>query len=477
MLVDKMLQKYKKLSAPVKASLWFTVCNATQKGISLISTPIFTRLLTTEQYGIYTVYQSWYQIISIFATLNLFYGVFNNGMTKYPNDRRVFASSMQGLSTTITVILFAVYLVRPAFWNGLLDLSSLYVFAMFIELLFVPAFNYWAAYERYDYKYRKLVVITLIMAVGSPLLGVLAVLHTEYKAEARVISYVFVQVCIGLIFYIFNAWKGRRFFHKEYWKFALMFNIPLIPHYLSSTVLNQADRLMISSMIGKSESAIYAVAYNVGMMMTIVITAIHNSFTPYMYKSIKSESYNGIRQNSKKLLLIVGLACIVAMALGPEIIAVFASKEYYQAIWVVPPVACAIYFKFLYPLFSNVEFYYEKTKFVMVASCIGAVSNIILNYIFIPIYGYLAAGYTTLFCYILYSFAHYAFQRKVLRTAGIEQQLFDLKYIIVFSAFILLSMVVMLFIYTKYLIRYAAAGVILIAVIVVVCRHRKVLEE
>lgn len=476
-MLDRILQKYKEMSAPVKASIWFTICNATQKGIALISTPIFTRLLTTEQYGIYTVYQSWYQIISIFATLNLFYGVFNNGMTKFTNDRRTFTSSMQGLSTVLTLILFGIYLICPEYWNRVLELSSLYVFAMFIELLFMPAFNYWAAYERYDYKYRKLVLVTVIMAIGSPLLGVIAVINTEYKAEARVLSYVFVQVCIGLIFYIFNAWKGKKFFHKEYWKFALMFNIPLIPHYLSSTILNQADRLMISNMIGKSEAAIYSVAYNVGTMMTIIITAINNSFTPYMYKSIKSKNFEQIRKNSKIVILIVGLACIVAMALGPEIIAIFASKEYYQAIWVIPPVACAVYFKFLYPLFSNVEFYYEKTTFVMVASCIGAVANIILNYFFIPIYGYYAAGYTTLFCYILYSFGHYGFQCKVLRKADIRQQLFDIKYILLFSGFVTVSMVLMLFLYKTRFIRYVTVAIILAVFAIVFERNKKIFNK
>ena len=99
--------------------------------------------------------------------------------------------------------------------------------------------------------------------------------------------------------------------------------------------------------------------------------------------------------------------------LGPEVISIFAPVEYYDAIWIVPPVACAVYFKFLYPLFSTVEFYYEKTGFVMIASCIAAGANIVLNYIFIRIYGYYAAGYTTLFCYILYSLAHYVFQRRV----------------------------------------------------------------
>ncbi len=453
---NKLLDRYRQLPKPVKASLWFTVCNATQKGIALLSTPIFTRLLTTDQYGIYTVYQSWYQIISIFATLNLYYGVFNNGMTKYSDDRRRFTSSVQGLSTVLTIGLFVLYLVMQDFWTGILELSPLYVYAMFAELLFIPAFNFWAAYERYDYKYKGLVIVTLIMAVGSPLAGVIAVLSTSYKAEARVLSYVCVQVCIGLVFYIFNLRKGKKFFVKEYWKFALVFNIPLIPHYLSSTILNQADRLMIGNMVGKAEAAIYSVAYNVGSMMTIIITAINNSFTPYMYKSIKVGETDGIRENSKSVIFIVGIACIIAMGLGPEIISIFATKEYYAAIWVIPPVACAVYFKFLYPLFSTIEFYYEKTYFVMLASCAGAVANIILNYIFIGIYGYFAAGYTTLACYIIYSFAHYFFQRKVLRIAGFEKDIFDMKYIAVFSSVVMFCMVGMMFLYPYKIIRYLA---------------------
>ena len=72
----KLKQKLENMSAPVKAASFFTICNVLQKGISLISAPIFTRLLTTEQYGLFTIYNSWYGIISIFATFNLSYGIF-----------------------------------------------------------------------------------------------------------------------------------------------------------------------------------------------------------------------------------------------------------------------------------------------------------------------------------------------------------------------------------------------------------------
>ena len=198
MKLKTLVDKYKSLSAPVKASIWFTVCNIIQKGIALISTPIFTRIMTTQQYGVYTIYQSWYQVLTIFATLNLSAGIFNNGLTKYPEKKSEFVSSLQGLSTTVTFVLFLIYVAIPQFWNELLGLGTLFVVAMFVQLLFEPAYLFWSAEQRYQYNYKSLIFTTMIIAIGSPLIGIIAVISTSYKAEARVLSFVLVQVVLGL---------------------------------------------------------------------------------------------------------------------------------------------------------------------------------------------------------------------------------------------------------------------------------------
>ena len=451
---------YKNISAPVKASLWFTVSSVIQRGIALISTPIFTRLLTTEQYGVYSVYQSWYSIIAIFATLNLYAGVYNNGMTKWPDRRSQFTSTLLGLSTTITSLLFVVYCVLHDFWNNLFGLSSFFVCAIFIQVLLEPAYHFWAAGERYDYKYRKLVAISLLMGIASPFLGVVSVIMTEYKAEARVFAFVFVQAVIGFVFYVYNFAKGKKFYSKEYWKFALSFNLPLIPHYLSQTVLNQVDRIMISNMIGKSEAAIYSIAYTLAMMFTIITSAINNTFIPYTYKAIKNHKYKELKRSSNSLVLLVAVACIAAMAFGPELIKIFAAPEYYEARWVVPPVATGLLFMFIYPLFCNVEFYFEKTKFIMEASSIAAITNIGLNYIGIKLFGYIAAAYTTLICYILLSIAHFIMYRNICKTNGIEVELYNIKMISLISVASLIVMVVMTLIYDMMIVRYSVIGII-----------------
>lgn len=463
--VRRIVELYNRMTAPVKASIWFTVCSIMQKGITLLSTPIFTRLLTTEQYGVYSVYQSWYSIISIFATLNLSAGVLFNGLTKYPGDRNRLISSFQGLSTTVTFLIFIVYISAINYWNNLLGMNTLFIMAMFIELLVVPAYAFWAVRQRYDYKYIKLITLTVLVAFGSPLLGVLAVISTDYKAEARVLSYVFIQVVQGLFFYIYNMIKGKTFYHKKYWKFALRFNLPLIPHYLSMTILNQADRIMISKMISTDVAAIYSVAYQVSMMMTIVTNAINSSFVPYTYKELKAHNYKGIKRNSNLLLVLIGVACVVAMAFGPEIVRIFAAPEYYDAIWVIPPVAASVYFIFLYSLFANIEFYFEKTKFVMIASCGGAIANIVLNYLLIPCFGYYAAGYTTLACYIMFSFAHYYFYRKVLKQQKCVKNVYNNLFVVGFSVIIILFMLIMPLLYNYIYLRFALIILLLVSVI------------
>lgn len=464
------INKYNGLSAAVKASLWFTICNFIQKGISFVTMPVFTRLLTKEQYGVVTVYNSWHQIISIFATLNLAAGVYNNCMTKYPDQKREITSSFQGLSTTVTSILFIIYISFMDFWTGVLELSPLFMICMFIELLFYPAYSLWSTGQRYEYQSKGIVLTTLVMAFGSPALGIVAVLSTDYKVQARILSYALIQIIIGLLFYIYNFKRGKVFFSKEYWLFAIKFNIPLLPHYLSMIVLSQADRIMISKMISSGAAAIYGVAYSVSQIMNIITSAINASFIPYTYKALKDADYKGIKNSANFLLLFVCGLSILAMACGPELVWFMGGKEYYRAIWVIPPVAASVFFTFLYPLFGNIEFYFEKTTFIMIASCTGAVMNIILNRIFIEKYDFYAAGYTTLVCYILFVVAHYIFHRRIIdQKIGKHIQIYDMKFIVILSIFEIVAMFCLVLIYDYAAIRY----LIVIAMITIVIINRK----
>ena len=461
---EKITALYTKMPLQAKASFWYTISNVMLKGIALFVTPIFTRIMTPEQYGYYSVYQSWYEIILIVGSLSLAGDVAYNMLTKNNDDKYKIMAALQGLSTVATAALFVLYLVNISFWNSVLGLSTIVVLAMFLHILFEPSYRYWLIEQRYDYKYKGIVIITISMALVTPILGIISVMHTPHKAEARILSFVFVHVAIGMFFYIYNWKKGRIFFHAKYWAFALRFNIPLLPHYLSAIILHQADRIIIAQIVGRREAAIYSIAYTLSLMMNIITGAIRNSFLPYTYQSLQKGDYQKLKSNTRFIIIFVGGLYVLTMFLSPEIIRVFATKEYANAIWIVPPIAASGFLIFVYNIFVNVELYYERTKATMSVTVAAAIANVGLNYIFIGRYGYLAAGYTTLFCYIFVVIAHFFVYRRIIRKEIPEvDDVYEVKSIAGVSIAMLVIMGGMLFVYRNDWLRYGILAILILA--------------
>lgn len=466
--IVKLKNKYVNLSSPVKASVWFTVCNILNKGIALISTPIFTRLMTTGEYGDYTVFQSWYAIILIFSSLNLSSGAYGKGLIEFEDDKKRFTSSIMGLSVLCTLIIFAIYLIGKSFWTGFFGLAPALMYAMFLKLLVSPAYELWATQQRFAYKYKSLVAMSLSSTVLCVAVAAVAVLKfPDARLDARIFSDIGVNVAFCLPLLIILLIGGKQLINLKYWKYALLFNLPLIPHFLSTMVLNQADRIMIKDLDGSSQAAMYGIAYTIGTVAILIVNAINNSFVPYVYTSIKKGEYGNIRKNANPLVIMVAGIITASMVFAPEIIYVFAGRKYADAIGIVPPIAVSVFLIFMYSLFSNIEYYYKKTTYIAFASVFCALANIGLNYVFIKKFGYYAAGYTTLFCYVLLAIFHFCFCKKILNRENIPvKSVFDLKlYFAVFVA-MLLIMILMVITYNYFWIRYSMLAVILVLVII-----------
>lgn len=407
-------KKYKELSLPVKASLWLVVCGFFKNGISVITTPIFTRLLSSEEYGIYSVFTSWQSLILIIATLKLSGGVYQQGLVKFEKTKHKYTSALLGLTTTMVV----VYLVAFILWRNplskIIKLDYRLIVAMLIAMPIMAASDFWTQQQRVDYRYKPLAALTIAIVLLRPTVSILAISLTEgNKAYARILSGLAVDTIAYLWIYISLFAKGRTFFDKDIWKYGLKLNIPLVPHYLSQTVLSSADRIMISNMVGNSESGIYNLGYQVSMIPKILTNSIADSMSPWMLKNIKANRIDKIAGRCYEVLIIVAVSSLMFILAAPEAIAIFAPESYGEAVLVVPPVVMSIYFSFLYNFFVVFEYYFEKSTYIMVASVVGALLNLLLNYIFIPILGFNAAAYTTLFCYMVYCFGHYMFLRHI----------------------------------------------------------------
>lgn len=462
-MIRKLRTAYQNLAQPVKASLWFLICGFLQKGISMLTTPIFTRIMTDAEYGRFHIYNSWLGIIQIIVSLNLAAGVYTRGLVKNEEDQDRFSSSMLGLSTTCILIGSLIYALFHKWINQWLGLSTVLMVAMFFEIWSHAAYQFWSNRERVNYRYKKLVILTLAYVLLRPLLAVLCIFQVDalHQVEARVIATVAVNVVLFTILYISISKKGKQFFSKKYWSYALKFNLPLVPHYLSQVVLNQSDRLMINRICGPVETAYYSVAYTLAMVLQILNNSISATMNPWIYKAIKNNETHKIGKVSYGVLALIALLNMAVILAAPELLHILAPDNYMAAIWVVPPVTASVYFMFLYNLFATFEYYYEKTHYVTIATIAGAVLNIVLNAVFIPRFGFIAAGYTTLVCYILYAFAHYFFMRKVLKQFMNGTKIYDVRIILALGLFLLVGAAAVMLLYTKPIIRYCLLAVLL----------------
>ena len=438
----------------------------------MITTPIFTRIMSTSDYGQYGVFNSWYGIITIIVALGLTGGVHTQGLVKYDKDRKIFSSSLQGLTVSLVVAWLLIYLLFKDFWNTLFKLTTIQMLSMFVIIWTTAAFGFWANEQRVTYSYKTLVIATLLSSILKPTIEIVLVLNSDDRATARIIGWAIADIITFSWMFVSQLVRGRVFYSKRFWIYALCFNIPLVPHYLSQTVLNSADRIMIERLVGSSESGIYNLAYSISLIMMLFNTALAQTISPWMYQKIKGRRGKDIAPIAYITLILIATVNLILILLAPEAVKVFAPKEYYDAIWVIPPVAMSVYFMYTYDLFAKFAFYYEKTKSIMLASILGALLNIVLNYIFIQQFGYIAAGYTTLVCYMVYSIAHYIIMRKVCRDCCDGEYPYTTKKIFMITIPFLGTGFAFMATYNHPIIRYGLVGV---AVSVAIIMRKKII--
>ena len=441
-MINTIKEKWKSIPLTVKVSSSYAVCSILQKCLSFITLPLFTRLLTTEQYGQYTIYSSWQGILMIFLTLNLAYGSFQTAMVKYEDRRSEYISSIQGICILLSCIFLLIYLPFREMWNRLFELPTLLVLLMVSEIIFSTSTLLWMGRNRFDFKYKSVVAVTLLTSILSPVLAFVLVSCTEEKGYARIIGYALINVIIGLIIFIQNTKRGKKLFNKEFWKYALGFNIPLLAYYLSQVIFNQSDRIMISHMVGTSEAAMYGVAYNLAIILNFILNAINSAYVPWMYGKIKEGRGEDNKPISLVLIVLIGLMILCVIWFAPEIILIMAGKQYESSIYVVAPVAMSLLLLFYCQLFINVEFYYEEKKMLVYGSIGAAVLNIVLNYLLIPICGFVVAGYTTLASYIVFALSNFLTMRYVLKKRILPDDLYNYKALLgLFIVFMIVGFV------------------------------------
>lgn len=395
----------------VKSGIWFTISNFIMKSVGLITTPIFTRLMSQKEFGDFNNFQTWLMILLYITSLDLEASLIR-AVYDFKDDIDRYVHSLIVLSMVSTGVFWLISVLFRPYFVSFLSMDSIYIDCMFMYLLFCPAVNIFQNAERFKYKYKWTVASSLTISIGASLLSVVLVLFLANKLQGRVIGYISPTVIVGLLIAFYYFIKARPI-RIQYWKYALPITLPYIPHLLSMYLLSNVDRIMIKRICGSEYAALYSLAYTCGMIITIMVTSINSAYSPWLAERLSKKEYESIKKICVPYVMVFSFLAFGAVLITPELLYILGGKPYLEAKYVMPPVAAGCLLQFAYCMYVNIEQYEKKTIGMAMASATAAGLNFVLNYIFIPKYGYIAAAYTTYIGYFILLAIHIWYVRKI----------------------------------------------------------------
>lgn len=395
-------------SKVMKAGAGYIIGNYMLKGITFFTVPIFSRMLSTTDYGEFNTYISYESILFILVGLAIHSSV-NNAKYEYKEKFDEYISSC------IMLVLFStgIWLVfANVFFNqlkSLLEISRTVANILVLHCFGSSVLQVYNTYVGLSYSYKSFLKMTYVNALSNMLLSIVLImtLFTNQRSLGRIVGTAVPIIAIGIFIVIYFVKKAKPRIKKEYWKFCLTYSLPIIPHGISQIILSSFDLIMIKRMIGASEAGIYSFSYSIYLILKVTTNSLENVWKPWFYEKMASQKYDSIRKQGTRYALAIAFLTTLVLLVSPELVKILGDRDYWSATSCVVPVLIGGYYSFLFTLPSLVEYYYGKTKYIALGTISAAIFNIILNYIFIPRFGYVAAAYTTLVTYLFYFSFHY----------------------------------------------------------------------
>ena len=418
----------------LKAGLGYTIGNVLVKGINFLTLPLFSRLLTTAEFGVYNVFLSYDAILSVLVGLALHSSIKSAHYEFRKTDDYV-------SSISLIYILNSVFYLTIIFIGGQ-RLSSLVGFSELVLLLLVPFSFGGAIIQLYnerislDYEYKKYLIVSLLNSVGNVIVSLILIV-TVFRNQrdiGRIVGTAATIFAIAAVLLLRMYVKAPPRFCKKYWKFGLLYSLPIVPHGISQVLLAQCDRIMISRMVSESAAGIYSLAGNLKLVLTVISTSIGVSWSTWFFSKMDKGESDDIQKNSSLLVRMFLVFTVGLMALSPEIIYVLGGEEYELGKYVAVPMIMDAFILFLYNIIVPSEYYTKKTKYIMMGTLIAAIVNLITNYIFIKLYGFIAAAYTTLFSYVGYLALHVVISKRLMKFEVVKWRWIVASSVVVASA-------------------------------------------
>lgn len=392
-----------------RAAIWSIICTTITSTINFMTAPIFTHILSPIEFGDVSTFNSFFIILCTIISLQLSASV-SKAFCDYHEQIKQYISSIILLAffscLSWTVIIF---ITNPILKNELW--KSIY---MVLACFATGVLNIYFISERFQYKYKIPVFITIINSISNFALSILLIyLFPQNRANARIIGSYGSSIFLGVFVAVFLWINGKSRNHICYWRYGLYFAIPNIVHTLGMQLLNQSDRLMIKYLESSYEVGLYSVPYSICTILNTLWSSILVVINPWLYQNLEKKNFDEIFRTTQCIFKILLVMIVSFLTVIPEVMKLLIDQQYYNGISIMFPIAIGIYFSCIYTLFCTMENQYRKVAYTPIGTLSAAVINIFLNYVGIKIAGYKAAAYTSAFCYCLLAIFHGLICKKI----------------------------------------------------------------
>lgn len=372
----------------------FAIGNFGTKLLSFFLMSLYTSYLTTSEYGVADVLITTISLLLPVMTLSMAEAtlrfLFDKNVER--NDILNIDLSIVTLGCIVTfagsglVVLFAPTL-RQYFW---------YFVIIFTLTSFETSFSYVAkGIGRTKTFAIKGILYTFVFSISNIILMAVFKLGLNGYFLSFIIAYFITCVYLFFSAHIFKI-KIKIKLNRSLLKQMLKYSIPFIPAAISWWINSSSDKYMLLWITGSSSNGLYGAAQKIPTLLTAVTTIFTQAWQLSAMKNYKDDDFSDFFSHIFKLISAVLLLCACGILVFNKLLAsVFFKNEFYEAWKYVPMLVIASVFSTFAGFLASVFTSAKKTNILFISTCIGAVVNIILNYVLISLIGILGATIAT----------------------------------------------------------------------------------
>lgn len=387
------------------------------RGISIFTSPIFSRLLGTSGYGILQNYNVWTSITAIVGSLYT-QGTIVNARVEFPeSEQKQYQSSIMTLSLLLFLSLTALAVIFLGPITSLLKMTKAIVLLVLFHSFGSFAVNFLNCKFTYELKAGRNMILSVGLALSTLALSVLFILllPNEINYMGRILGNAAVYGILGVAICAYILFQGRTFIRTDYWKFCLMLSLPLAFQAMSDLLLGHSDLVMLRQMKGDSAAGIYGLAYNFSGVLFAIFGALNNTWVPFFFEDMKNGQKDNVRTHGTYFMELFTVLSVGFVLLASEVYHVYADQNFWPGTNLIPLFAASYYLNFLCTFPVNFEYFHKKTQIVAAATVVSSVLNIGLNYVLISAMGMYGAVLATLLSHCFQFAMHFGYVRLFMR--------------------------------------------------------------